>query len=66
VGGSLIPFLSSEERRTLRGARVLFDCTWPKDWSKDKIPAKSSFDVAWPVEIQERVLKRWKEYGYQS
>ena len=66
VGGSLIPFLSSEERRTLRGARVLFDCTWPKDWSKDKIPAKSSFDVAWPVEIQERVLKRWTEYGYQS
>ena len=37
-----------------------------KDWSKDKIPAKSSFDAAWPVEIQERVLKRWKEYGYQS
>jgi len=66
VGGSLIPFLSSEERRTLRGARVLFDCTWPKDWSKDKIPAKSSFDAAWPMEIQERVLKHWKEYGYQS
>jgi 4-hydroxy-3-polyprenylbenzoate decarboxylase len=66
VGGSLIPFLTSQERKTLRGARVLFDCTWPKDWEKDSIPVKASFDVLWPEGIQERVLRRWREYGYQS
>lgn len=66
VGGSLIPFLTSEERRTLRGARVLFDCTWPKDWEKDNIPVKASFDTLWPEGIQDRVLRRWREYGYPS
>lgn len=66
VGGSLTPFLSSEERKTLRGSRVLFDCTWPKDWKKEEIPHKAAFDTIWPKEIQERVLSRWNEYGYKT
>lgn len=66
LGGTLIPFLSSEERKNLHGARVLFDCTWPTDWKKDQIPVKASFDVLWPKEIQAQVLSRWKEYGFKT
>ncbi|MDP2728226.1 MAG: UbiD family decarboxylase [Dehalococcoidia bacterium] len=61
----LLPFLSLEEKRKRTAAHVLFDCTWPKDWPKEAIPVKASFDVLWPKEVQEKVLKSWKEYGYR-
>lgn len=63
-GSALLPFLTSEEKTQRLAASVLFDCTWPKDWPKEDIPVKASFDVVWPPEIQERVLRNWTEYGY--
>jgi len=63
-GHPLIPFLSPYEKRHNIGAQVLLDCTWPKDWPKEAIPVKASFDVLWPEEIQRKVLESWKEYGY--
>lgn len=66
VGHPLLPFLTPQERRGDRGAQVLFDCTWPKDWAKEDIPRKASFDNIWPVEIQEKVLKNWTNYGYKK
>ncbi|MDP2661627.1 MAG: UbiD family decarboxylase, partial [Dehalococcoidia bacterium] len=63
-GNPLLPFLNLEERRHLSAAHVLFDCTWPKDWPKEAIPTKASFDVMWPKEVQDRVLDNWTEYGY--
>lgn len=65
-GHALLPFLNLYERRHGLGSAVLFDCTWPKDWPKEAIPVKASFDVLWPKEIQEKVLKNWKEYGYST
>lgn len=66
VGQPLIPFLSLAEKKALEADRVMFDCTWPKTWKPEEIPIKASFDVMWPKEVQEKVLKRWKEYGYSS
>ncbi|MDY6863828.1 MAG: UbiD family decarboxylase [Thermodesulfobacteriota bacterium] len=60
----LIPFLNPQERLIGNAARVLFDCTWPKDWPDEDTPSKVSFNVAWPKEIQERVLSKWGKYGY--
>lgn len=55
------PFLSTEERKWSRGASVLFDCTWPSDWSKaTDIPPKVSFREAYPKELQEKILREWK------
>ncbi|MDP3947628.1 MAG: UbiD family decarboxylase, partial [bacterium] len=62
----LLPFLSPYERRYNLGAQVFFDCTWPKDWPPETIPVKSSFDVLWPKEIQEKVLANWEQYGYKA
>jgi 4-hydroxy-3-polyprenylbenzoate decarboxylase len=64
AGSPLHPWLSTEERKSFTSARVLLDCTWPKDWKPEEIPVKASFDVMWPKEIQEKVLMRWLEYGY--
>jgi 4-hydroxy-3-polyprenylbenzoate decarboxylase len=58
--------LNEHEKRNLKAAYVLFDCTWPTEWPKESIPVKASFDVLWPKEIQERVLKNWTKYGYQK
>ena len=60
----LIPYLSKEERATLSGATVAFDCTWPPAWDRvTDVPAKNLFSHVYPPEVQQRVLNRWAELG---
>lgn len=65
-GHPLLPFLSPEERPKHLGAYACFDCTWPREWPKEAIPIKASFDNIWPKEIQEKVINSWHEYGYKD
>lgn len=61
----LSPFLSTTERKWNRSASVLFDCTWPSEWSRESdIPPRISFRDAYPPELQEKVKKEWHEYGF--
>jgi 4-hydroxy-3-polyprenylbenzoate decarboxylase len=62
----LLPFLSPKERLIGDAAGVIFDCTWPKDWPRESIPEKASFENLWPADLQERVLKNWENYGFGS
>ena len=67
VATPLYPFLSPEERRTARGAQVLFDCTFPLEWDPlNDVPPLVSFRTVYPKEIQEKVLSQWKAYGFPS
>lgn len=60
----LIPYLDEQERRTLSGATVAFDCTWPPAWDRvTEVPAKNLFHHIYPRELQQRVLDRWQELG---
>ncbi len=59
-------FPDPDERVTGRGAYCLFDATWPKHWRPEDTPVKASFDVSWPKDIQEKVLSKWKKYGYEE
>jgi len=65
-GHPLLPFLSPEEKTKHLGAYALFDCTWPREWTQDVIPVKASFDNIWPKEVQEKVLRNWRAYGYKE
>ncbi len=66
-GSPLTPFLSYEERRWGKGAKIIYDCTWPLDWSKERdVPPRVSFREVYPQEIQDRVLKNWQDYGYKT
>ena len=65
-GHPLLPFLSPEERNKHLGAYVLFDCTWPREWPKEAVPVKASFDNIWPKEVQAKVLRNWRAYGYRE
>jgi phenylphosphate carboxylase alpha subunit len=62
----LIPYLWPEERRTCVGAVTVYDCTWPREWPRDMVPAAVSFAQCYPEEIRQRVLARWDEYGFQE
>ena len=63
-GSPLFPFISPEERVNLTGAAVCFDATFPFEW-KETSPIVVDFEHAWPKEMQELVISRWKEYGFK-
>ena len=60
TGNPLTPFYTPEERRHVIGHACLFDCTWPTEWPPEAIPRKMSFESAYPPELQQRVLARWR------
>lgn len=60
----LLPFLSPEEKESLVGAAVCFDATFPFEWREH--PATIvDFEHSWPKNIQETVISKWKEYGFE-
>jgi 4-hydroxy-3-polyprenylbenzoate decarboxylase len=59
-------FLRPEERINRQGYSVVFDCTWPPAWEKEAPCRKASLDSLWPKDIQDRVLKNWQKYGYET
>jgi len=66
VGATLGSFLSMQDRTYLRGAAVVFDCTWPLDWNPyTEVPTRCSFTGIYPKEVQEKVLANWKKYGFK-
>ncbi len=63
----MVPFLDSHERKYGLGAKTYFDCLWPYDWDKyAEVPRRASFDNIYPKEVQEHVLKNWRNYGYKE
>jgi len=62
---TLSPFLTPEDRKWNRSASVLFDCTWPAEWNKNtEVPPRVSFKDVYSPELQERIIKGWKDYGF--
>lgn len=61
---SLTPAYSAEERDTLSGATVAFDCTWPPEWDRLRgVPVKATFEHIYSDEVKRRVRERWAELG---
>ncbi|MDO8785292.1 MAG: UbiD family decarboxylase, partial [Syntrophales bacterium] len=66
-GHPLAPYLSLHERTWGKGGKLVLDCTWPLDWDREnEVPMKSSFKTIYSQEIQDTVLKNWKEYGFKN
>lgn len=64
---TLTPCYSQGERAAQKGATVLFDCTWPGEWSREwEVPVKATFDSIFPESIRQRVLAGWKSYGFNK
>jgi 4-hydroxy-3-polyprenylbenzoate decarboxylase len=64
---TLTPCYSQGERLAQRGATILFDCTWPGEWSREwEVPVKATFDSIFPEQVQQKVLRHWKDYGFNK
>lgn len=63
----LTPYLTPEERRGESKARgVLFDATWPAEWSRDTdVPPRVSFEEMYPKELKNKIVKGWRSYGFK-
>jgi len=66
VGTPLNPFATPAERRLGKGAKVLFDCLFPRDWQPSDIPILVAFDTVYPQEVRDKVLANWKAYGFSE
>jgi UbiD family decarboxylase len=60
----LVAFLSPEERSAARGTKVIYNCLPAEDCPADQAPRRSSFRYLWPKEIQDKVVKNWRRYGF--
>ena len=64
TGTALMPWLSRYEQKHLLGAKAYFDCTWPTDWDPSEVPQKCSFRNIYPLDVQQKALTKWRNYGY--
>jgi 4-hydroxy-3-polyprenylbenzoate decarboxylase len=67
AGNPLMPYQDAEERHWVKGSLILYDCTWPVDWSiETSVPPRNSFNNIYPQHIQDKVLANWKNYGFKE
>jgi phenylphosphate carboxylase alpha subunit len=59
---NLVPYLQCGEIDSRMSKKIIFDCLF--DPEIEKRPIVSSFKTLWPQHIQDKVLRRWHEYGY--
>lgn len=62
-GLALHPWLDQDEQRYWMGAKTYFDCTWPPDWDRSKVPRRCSFKDVYPSHVQQKALSKWRESG---
>ncbi|MBI4526668.1 MAG: UbiD family decarboxylase [Deltaproteobacteria bacterium] len=64
---TLTPCYSQGERAIQKGATVLYDCTWPGEWSREwEVPVKATFETIFPETVREKILSGWKRYGFKE
>lgn len=64
---TLTPCYSQTERAAQIGATTLFDCTWPGEWSREwEVPVKATLDSIFSPDLQDKVVKQWKDYGFKD
>lgn len=64
---TLTPCYSQGERAAQKGATVLYDCTWPGEWSREwEVPVKATFDSIFPEAVREKVRSQWRQYGFDD
>ena len=62
----LVAFLTDDEKKAGRGAKVFYNCLPPTDCPPDRLPRRSSFRHLWPKAIQDKVTRNWTRYGFSE
>ena len=64
---ALYAWITPEQRRTREASAWVMDARFPHHWSEEYRKAHttvSDFEHGWSTSSKEKVLARWKEYGY--
>jgi 4-hydroxy-3-polyprenylbenzoate decarboxylase len=59
-------FLPAADRARFMTTKVIYNCLTREDFEDGAQPVRSTFTTDWSPDIQERVLRRWDEYGYDG
>jgi 4-hydroxy-3-polyprenylbenzoate decarboxylase len=61
----LLPHLSYEDRELGRTTKVVYDCTWPLEWSPMRdIPVRGNFWDTYPERTIDKICNKWQSWGY--
>ncbi|HVX45785.1 MAG TPA: UbiD family decarboxylase [Mycobacteriales bacterium] len=63
---ALSVYLDEREIHSYRAGKVIHNCLLGDRFPEGDRPVKGSFENGWPLEIQQRVVSRWNEYGFTS
>lgn len=61
----LVAFLHDDEKMSMATTKVVFNCLPPDEWN-GVLPKRSSFRGSYPLDLQEKVLNRWRSYGFDQ
>jgi len=61
----LSAFVTKGEKVSLDGPKSVYNCLGPEDWN-NTIPRRSSFRFSYPGYLQQKVLSKWKDYGFEQ
>jgi UbiD family decarboxylase len=56
--------LDADEKHQNYTTKAVFNCLYQQGWNREKGPIPATFALGWPDVIRQRVLARWREYGY--
>lgn len=63
-GSPLDPASGPRDRQFMIGAAAIIDCTAPYEWEFPPIESRFTNPIMYPKDLQDKVLKNWKEYGF--
>lgn len=61
----LVAFLESSEKMAGRTTKVVYNCLPPEEWG-DRLPVRTAFARNYPKELQEKIVRNWRAYGFQE
>ncbi|MHB1568695.1 MAG: UbiD family decarboxylase [Solirubrobacteraceae bacterium] len=59
-------FLDPDEKFTFHAHKVVHNCLLADRFAPDERPVAADFAHGWPVDLRERVVSRWTEYGFRE
>ncbi|WP_404366008.1 UbiD family decarboxylase [Sphingomonas sp. MMS24-J45] len=61
----LVAYIDNAEKASLRTTKVIYNCLDPEHLG-GKLPKRSSFRHAYPIELQTQITSNWASYGYSA
>jgi 4-hydroxy-3-polyprenylbenzoate decarboxylase len=62
----LVPYFQPGEKAVMRGTKVIYSCLPPDEWGNTIPMSRASFAHNFPKAVQERVLRRWTQLGFEE